>query len=74
MLEEERVLDDVVGAGGLDLAGRVGLGSCWLFLRDLRPLTLLDDAARRVFRVGDGSREAIGDCVTELLVEDCLDV
>lgn len=69
VVAEERVL--VVGAdvGPVDLVDRAGLGSCWLFFRDLVP------GARGVFdlagRVGDGSREARGDGAADEAAELC---
>lgn len=73
---DERLLDDGEGPGMLDLVGRAGLTSGWLFLRDLEPepASLVDEVALRGFRVGEDSRDARGEAATELSVEECFEV
>ncbi len=73
VLADERVLEPGAGAGlPAGLAGRVGLRSCWLFLRERMP-ELADEvrevAVRERGRVGEGSREGRGDWAAEDEVE-----
>lgn len=71
---DDKLLDDAVRGGALERIWRVGLKSCSLFLRDLEPLRRVDDAVRRVLRLGDESREAIGELVTDVFAEDRCEV
>ena len=66
VLVEDNVLEVGAGDGMLDLVCRDGLRSCWLFFRDRVPVPVpvdaaLETAARRVGRVGEGSREGSGE-------------
>lgn len=72
---DESVRGTDVGSGMLDLVCRDGLRSCWLFLRDrlALPSRCVDDVLRGL-RVGEASREAVGDWLTEFVAEDCFDV
>lgn len=70
----DRVLGNVVVVLWLDLVDRAGLTSVWLFLRDLETgapveLVLADAGVLIEGLEGEGSREARGDGLAELLVD-----
>jgi hypothetical protein len=70
----ERVRVVAVGAEVIEREDRDGLSSCRLFFLDLEPVEdgfAMDD--RRVGRIGDESRDANGEWLTELLAEDCFE-
>lgn len=70
----DRVLGNVVVVLWLDLIDRAGLTSVWLFLRDLETgapveLVLADAGVLIEGLEGEGSREARGDGLAELLAD-----
>lgn len=71
---EDRLLEEGVRPDRPERIWREGLRSCWLLVRDLDPLSLLEDVVRRGLRVGDDSREARGEVVTEVFADDSCDV
>lgn len=74
MAVDDKLRDDAVRGVALECIWRVGLRSCSLFLRDREPLRRVDDAVRRGLRVGDESRDVMGEWVTDVFAEDCWDV
>lgn len=71
--EVDRLRVDAVCVGIWDREGRVGLSSCWLFLRERVPERRLEDVALRIKRPGEPSREAFGVVPLELAAEDALE-
>lgn len=72
MTVEDRLLEGVY-PDTLERIWRVGLNSVWLFVRDREGPSLLAEVALRGLRVGEGSREACGDCEIELVPDECAD-
>lgn len=71
MTVDDRLLEEDVRPDKLERIWRVGLRSCWLLLREREPLRRLADVVLCGLRVGEESREARGECVAEVLAEDC---
>lgn len=71
--EVDRLRAAAVCVGICDLERRVGLRSCWLFLRERVPERRLEEVAFRIRRPGEPSREALGVVPLELAADEGFD-
>lgn len=71
--EVDRLRAAAVCVGICDLEGRVGLRSCWLFLRERVPERRLEEVAFRIRRPGEASREGLGVVPLELAADEAFD-